>query len=113
MPRHELNTLTIEPPLSSPAVEGLKVVEPSLESLIVPITARFGYMDAPNAPEVLRLLETADIECPIEVDYGLVLRLHDRAASWHRQDHGPMAQAPVPRHLRHHCRRRRVLQPAP
>ena len=32
MPRHELNTLTIEPPLRSPAVEGLKVVEPSLES---------------------------------------------------------------------------------
>jgi len=80
---------------------------------ITHVSARFGYMDAPNAPEVLRLLETADIECPIEVDYGLVLRLHDRAASWHRQDHGPMAQAPVPRHLRHHRRRRRVLQPAP
>jgi len=59
---------------------------------ITHVSARFGYMDAPNAPEVLRLLETADIECPIEVDYGLVLRLHDRAASWHRQDHGPMAQ---------------------
>ncbi len=31
--------------------------------------ARFGYMDAPDVPGVLRLLEKADnIECPIEVD---------------------------------------------
>ena len=35
---------------------------------ITHVSARFGYMDAPNVPEVLRLLETADIECPIEVD---------------------------------------------
>jgi KUP system potassium uptake protein len=32
------------------------------------VTARFGYMDAPDVPEVVRLLETAEIECPIEVD---------------------------------------------
>ena len=31
-------------------------------------SARLGYMDAPNVPDVLRLLETAEIECPIEVD---------------------------------------------
>ena len=30
--------------------------------------ARFGYMDEPNVPAVLRLLEKADIECPLEVD---------------------------------------------
>jgi len=32
------------------------------------VTARFGYMDAPDVPEVVRLLETAEIECLIEVD---------------------------------------------
>jgi KUP system potassium uptake protein len=35
---------------------------------ITHVSARFGYMDTPNVPEVLRLLETAEIECPIEVD---------------------------------------------
>ncbi|WP_037074690.1 potassium transporter Kup [Pseudonocardia spinosispora] len=32
------------------------------------VSARFGYMDPPNVPDVLRQLEGADIECPIEVD---------------------------------------------
>ena len=31
-------------------------------------SARLGYMDTPNVPDVLRLLEAAEIECPIEVD---------------------------------------------
>ena len=31
-------------------------------------TARFGYMDAPDVPEVIRLLAKADIECAIELD---------------------------------------------
>ena len=35
---------------------------------ITHVTARFGYMDVPDVPEVVRLLETAEIECPIEVD---------------------------------------------
>jgi KUP system potassium uptake protein len=35
---------------------------------ILHASARFGYMDDPNVPGVLRLLETADIEVPIEVD---------------------------------------------
>jgi KUP system potassium uptake protein len=30
--------------------------------------ARFGYMDVPNVPGVLRLIEKAQIECPLEVD---------------------------------------------
>ena len=30
--------------------------------------ARFGYMDGPNVPAVLRLIEQAEIECPLEVD---------------------------------------------
>jgi len=30
--------------------------------------ARFGYMDRPDVPEVLRLIEKAGIECPLEVD---------------------------------------------
>jgi KUP system potassium uptake protein len=30
--------------------------------------ARFGYMDRPDIPEVLRLIEKAEIECPLEVD---------------------------------------------
>jgi KUP system potassium uptake protein len=30
--------------------------------------ARFGYMDQANVPAVLRLIEKADIECPLEVD---------------------------------------------
>ena len=35
---------------------------------ITHVTARFGYMDEPNIPGVLRLLETAEIERPIDVD---------------------------------------------
>lgn len=35
---------------------------------ITHVSARFGYMDPPNVPDVLRQLETADIERPIEVD---------------------------------------------
>jgi K+ transporter len=31
-------------------------------------SARLGYMDQPNVPEVLRQIEEADIESPIEVD---------------------------------------------
>ena len=31
-------------------------------------TARFGYLDKPDVPSVLRLLELSDIECPLEVD---------------------------------------------
>jgi KUP system potassium uptake protein len=30
--------------------------------------ARFGYMDQPDVPAVLRLIERAEIECPLEVD---------------------------------------------
>ncbi|MGE0026011.1 MAG: potassium transporter Kup [Thermoleophilia bacterium] len=30
--------------------------------------ARFGYMERPDVPGVLRLLEHADVECPLEVD---------------------------------------------
>jgi KUP system potassium uptake protein len=35
---------------------------------ITHVSARFGYMDAPNVPGVLRQLEAAEIECPIELD---------------------------------------------
>jgi KUP system potassium uptake protein len=35
---------------------------------ITHVSARFGYMDDPNVPGVLRALEAAEIECPIEVD---------------------------------------------
>jgi KUP system potassium uptake protein len=35
---------------------------------ITHVTARFGYMDEPNIPGVLRLLEAAEIERPIDVD---------------------------------------------
>jgi KUP system potassium uptake protein len=35
---------------------------------ITHISATFGYMEVPNVPDVLRLAETAEIECPIEVD---------------------------------------------
>jgi KUP system potassium uptake protein len=31
-------------------------------------SARFGYMDPPNVPDVVRLIEKAQIESPIEVD---------------------------------------------
>jgi KUP system potassium uptake protein len=31
-------------------------------------TARFGYIDEQNVPEVIRLLSKAEIECPIELD---------------------------------------------
>ena len=35
---------------------------------ITHVSARFGYMDASDVPEVLRLVEKAEIECPLEVD---------------------------------------------
>ena len=35
---------------------------------ITHVSARFGYMDAPRVPDVLRLIAKADIECPLEVD---------------------------------------------
>ena len=35
---------------------------------ITHVSARFGYMDEPNVPSVLRLLEAAEIERPIDVD---------------------------------------------
>jgi KUP system potassium uptake protein len=35
---------------------------------ITHVSARFGYMDEPNVPGLLRLLETTDIERPIDVD---------------------------------------------
>ena len=35
---------------------------------ITHVTARCGYMDEPNIPGVLRLLETAEIERPVDVD---------------------------------------------
>jgi KUP system potassium uptake protein len=35
---------------------------------ITHVGARFGYMDTSNVPDVLRLVEKADIECPLEVD---------------------------------------------
>jgi KUP system potassium uptake protein len=38
------------------------------DDAITHASARFGYMDEPNVPEVLRLLEKAPIECPLEVD---------------------------------------------
>ncbi|MGA8745008.1 MAG: potassium transporter Kup [Solirubrobacterales bacterium] len=35
---------------------------------IVHVAARFGYMDEPNVPSVLRLAADAGLECPLEVD---------------------------------------------
>ena len=35
---------------------------------ITHVSARFGYMEPSNVPEVVRLLESAEIECPIEVE---------------------------------------------
>jgi KUP system potassium uptake protein len=37
---------------------------------ITHVSAHFGYMDAPNVPGVLRLLEGADVERPIDVEYA-------------------------------------------
>ena len=35
---------------------------------ITHVKARFGYMDDPNVPAVLRLAATAGLECPLDVD---------------------------------------------
>ena len=35
---------------------------------ITHVTARFGYMDEPNVPDVLRQIAQTDIECPLDVD---------------------------------------------
>jgi len=35
---------------------------------ITHVSARFGYMDAPNVPEVLRQAASAGLECPLEAD---------------------------------------------
>ena len=66
-----------------------------------------------HVPDVLRQLETAEIECPIEVDDAnyflstIELRAGDEPTMprWRKR--------PLRRHLRHHRRRRRILRPAP
>jgi hypothetical protein len=77
------------------------------------VSARLGYMDVPNVPEVLRLVETAEIECRIEAERD-AFRIHDRAAPWRRANHRRrVAPTPLPRHLRDHRGHCRVVQPTP
>jgi KUP system potassium uptake protein len=80
---------------------------------IMHVTARFGYMDAPNVPVVLRqLATTADTEFPIELDTAsyflstIELRRGDRPtmAPWRKR----LFLATAPRR-----RRGRVLGPSP
>jgi KUP system potassium uptake protein len=63
--------LTIEtlPVPRVPAAERLLVDDLGYtDDAITHATARFGYMDQPDVPAVLRLLEKAPVECPLEVD---------------------------------------------
>ena len=63
--------------------------------------------------EVLRPVETAEIECRFEAERD-AFRIHDRAAPWRRANHcRRMAPTPLPRHLRDHRGYCRVVQPTP
>ena len=69
---------------------------------ITHVGASFGYMDAPNVPEVLRSIDRTQLESPIDIERGLVLPVDDRATTRRRAWLEPLAQASVPRHIADH-----------
>jgi KUP system potassium uptake protein len=60
----ETQTVPYVPPAERLVIDDLGYTDDG----ITHVSARFGYMDDPNVPTVLRQLEAAEIECPIEVD---------------------------------------------
>ena len=79
---------------------------------IIHVSACYGYMERPNIPAALRLLDPAHTEGHIDVDTRFVLPVQARADRGRRTHDGAMAQAAVHRDVLHHLRRRRVFQPA-
>jgi KUP system potassium uptake protein len=63
------------------------------------VTARFGFQETPNVPEVLRDADERGLECPLEVDEASYF-LSRSSCSHRRAGHEPLAQAPVRRHRR-------------
>ena len=76
------------------------------------ITARFGFEDNPNVPQVLRDANDLGLEAPLEVRRGLIFLVQDRAATSQRPRHEPMAKAPVSGHLTAHDRPGTALRAA-
>ena len=79
---------------------------------IVHVAARFGYMERPNVPRALALLDPEETEGPIDLGQRVLLPVQARAVRGRLADDGAVAQAAVHRDVPHHRRRRRALRPA-
>ena len=80
---------------------------------IIHVEARFGYMERPNVPRALSLLDPDQTEGPIDLDNASYF-LSKLELMRRRCTHdGAVAQAAVHRDVPHHRRRRRSLRPAP
>ena len=78
---------------------------------IVHVTANFGYMETPNVPHVLRLLDPSQTEGRIAVDGANYFLSKHRTSHGYGTDDVPVAQVPVHRHVPYHRRRRRAFRP--
>ena len=72
-----IETLTVPhvPPADRLVIDDLGYTDDG----ITHVTARFGYMDQPNVPEVLRQIDDGRLEIPARGRRRLVLPLHHRA----------------------------------
>ena len=78
---------------------------------IVRVTANFGYMETPNVPHVLRLLDPSRTEGRFAVDGASYFLSSIELVVGCRADDVPMAQVPVYRHVPRHRGRRRAIRP--
>jgi K+ transporter len=78
---------------------------------IVHVTANFGYMETPNVPHVLRLLDPSQTEGRIAVDGANYFLSNIELVMGTAADDVPVAQVPVHRHVPYHRRRRRAFRP--
>ena len=80
---------------------------------ITHVTARFGYMETPDIPTVLKTLGPGHDRGPAAARGDVLLPVNDRAAARQGADNGALAQTAIHSHLLHHRRRRRALRAPP
>ena len=80
---------------------------------IVHVSAHFGYMETPDVPRALGLLDPRQSEGLIDADRASYFLSTIELTKGAAPDDGALAQAAVHRDVLHHGGRRRVLQPAP
>ena len=78
---------------------------------IVHVTANFGYMETPNVPHVLRLLDPSQTEGRIAVDGASYFLSSIELIVGCGADDVPVAQVPVHRHVPRDRGRRRAIRP--